>query len=137
MRVFIAGVDGYLGWALAQYLAARGHEVAGADTYFRRDWVAEMGSQSAMPIARMTQRLDAFREHYDVPLDFRRGDLLDEDLVEPVVAGEFGVERGDEHVALPAQHRAAALGGEHLDPAHRQRLVEEQLQADQLHGQAR
>ena len=27
MRVFIAGIDGYLGWPLAQYLAASGHEV--------------------------------------------------------------------------------------------------------------
>ncbi len=36
MRVFIAGIDGYLGWTLAQYLAARGHAVAGADTFFRR-----------------------------------------------------------------------------------------------------
>lgn len=49
MRVFIAGVDGYLGWGLAVYLRARGHDVAGADCYLRRDWVAEMGSQSATP----------------------------------------------------------------------------------------
>ena len=27
MRVFIAGVDGYLGWALAQHLTKRGHNV--------------------------------------------------------------------------------------------------------------
>ena len=37
MRVFIAGVDGYLGWSHAMYLTARGHEVAGADCYHRRD----------------------------------------------------------------------------------------------------
>ena len=64
MRVFIAGVDGYLGWSLAQHLAARGHKVAGADNYMRRDWVAEMGSQSATPIRRMTERLEAFREKF-------------------------------------------------------------------------
>ncbi|MBM3254560.1 MAG: NAD-dependent dehydratase, partial [Candidatus Omnitrophica bacterium] len=46
MKVFIAGVDGYLGWTLAQYLAARDHDVCGVDLYLRRDWVAEMGSQS-------------------------------------------------------------------------------------------
>ena len=57
MRVLIAGVDGYLGWSLAMYLTARGHEVAGADCYHRRDWVAEMGSQSATPIKRMTDRI--------------------------------------------------------------------------------
>jgi len=77
MRVFIAGVDGYLGWALACHLTAKGHEVAGVDTYFRRDWVAEMGSQSATPIRRMTDRLAAFTETYGSSLDFRNGDLLD------------------------------------------------------------
>ena len=52
MRVFIAGVDGYLGWPLALALAERGPEVAGIDAYFRRDWVAEIGAQSATPIRR-------------------------------------------------------------------------------------
>ena len=77
MRVFIAGVDGYLGWSLAMYLTARGHEVAGADCYHRRDWVAEMGSQSATPIKRMTERLQAFRENFGTNLQFIRGDLTD------------------------------------------------------------
>ena len=64
MRVFIAGVDGYLGWTLAQYLTARGHDVGGADRYLRRRWVAEMGSQSATPIADMNERLEAFQERF-------------------------------------------------------------------------
>tara|TARA_B100000315_G_C14346088_1_gene481827 strand:- start:298 stop:438 length:141 start_codon:yes stop_codon:yes gene_type:complete len=41
MRVFIAGIDGYLGWPLAQFLAARGHEIAGADGFHRHQWVAD------------------------------------------------------------------------------------------------
>lgn len=45
MRVFIAGIDGYIGWSLAMYLANRGHEVGGADLYLRREWVDEMGGQ--------------------------------------------------------------------------------------------
>ncbi len=77
MRVFIAGVDGYLGWALAQYLTARGHDVAGVDNYARRQWVDEMGSVSAIPIYSMDERLAAFREHYGKELLFREGDLLD------------------------------------------------------------
>ncbi len=81
MRVFIAGVDGYLGWPLAQYLASRGHEVAGCDLYLRRDWVAEMGSQSATPIRSMTERLHAFRETFGVNLKFIRGDLRDYNFV--------------------------------------------------------
>ena len=81
MRVFIAGVDGYLGWSLAMYLTARGHQVAGADCYHRRDWVAEMGSQSATPIARMTERLQAFRERFSTNLQFIRGDITDYNFV--------------------------------------------------------
>ena len=77
MRVFIAGVDGYLGWALAQHLVVRGHEVAGADTYFRRDWVAEIGSQSATPVRRMTERIEAFRENHGKNLLFSRGNITD------------------------------------------------------------
>ncbi len=81
MRVFIAGVDGYLGWTLSQYLAARGHEVSGCDIFMRRDWVAELGSQSATPIRRMTERLEAFRENFKTNLQFRRGDLRDYNFV--------------------------------------------------------
>ena len=81
MRVLIAGVDGYLGWCLAMYLAVRGHEVAGADCYHRRDWVAEMGSQSATPIIRMTERLQAFRENFNTNLQFIRGNMTDYNFV--------------------------------------------------------
>ena len=81
MRVFVAGADGYLGWALSLYLANRGHEIAGADCYLRRDWVAEMGSQSATPIKRMTERLQAFREKSGTNLQFIRGDLTDYNFV--------------------------------------------------------
>lgn len=81
MRVLIAGVDGYLGWALAQYLVRRGYEVAGADRFYRRQWVEEMGSDSATPIRAMAERLAAFREYFGVGLLFREGDLLDYDFV--------------------------------------------------------
>jgi UDP-sulfoquinovose synthase len=77
MKVFIAGVDGYLGWALAQYLTARGHQVAGNDLFLRRQWVEEVGSQSAIPIYDMETRLQAFCETYGTDLLFREGSLLD------------------------------------------------------------
>jgi UDP-sulfoquinovose synthase len=82
VRVFIAGMDGYLGWSLTQYLTARGHEVAGADLFMRRQWVAEMGSHSAIPIAPMDERLSAFEEHWGYCPRFRQGDLRDYAFVE-------------------------------------------------------
>ena len=84
MRVFIAGIDGYLGWSLAQYLTARGHEVAGADILFRRQWVEEMGSWSATPISPIKERLSAFKERFNTELPFWEGDLRDYALVERI-----------------------------------------------------
>lgn len=85
MRVLIAGVDGYLGWSLAQHLRRRGHEVAGVDNGARRRWVEEMGSVSAIPIATPEARRAAFAEHFGVPLPWWDGDLRDRDLVRHVV----------------------------------------------------
>lgn len=82
MRLFVAGVDGYLGWSLSQYLVKRGHEVAGCDLFLRRRWVEEMGSQSATPIRHMTDRLHAYEENYGKKLLFREGDLRDYKFVE-------------------------------------------------------
>jgi len=84
MRILIAGVDGYLGWPLALHLASKGHELAGIDCYYRREWVREVGSHSATPIASMPDRLAAFSEHYSQPLPFFEGDLTDYEFVEDV-----------------------------------------------------
>ena len=81
MRVLIAGMDGYLGWPLAQYLTARGHEVAGADAFYRRKWVEEMGSHSAIPVAGISDRLSAFKAQWDRTPLFREGDLTDWEFV--------------------------------------------------------
>lgn len=77
MRVFIAGIDGYLGWPLAIHLTAFGHEVAGIDLMLRRQWVAEVGGISAQPIASREDRLLAFEDKFGKALDFRIGDLMD------------------------------------------------------------
>ena len=84
MRIFIAGVDGYLGWSLANYLAAKGHEVAGADMFFRRRWVEEMGSISAIPVAPIEERLKAYKAHFGKELAFWCGDLRDYALVQQI-----------------------------------------------------
>jgi UDP-sulfoquinovose synthase len=84
MRIFIAGVDGYLGWSLAQHLADRGHDVSGADLFLRRRWVDEMGSWSATPICPMRDRLEAFRARFGRDLIFWEGDLRNYALVETI-----------------------------------------------------
>jgi UDP-sulfoquinovose synthase len=84
MRVLIAGCDGYLGWSLAQHLVSRGHEVAGADGFFRREWVAESGSWSAIPVYAIEERRAAFREFAARDLPFWAGDLRDYSLVDRI-----------------------------------------------------
>lgn len=85
MRVLIAGVDGYLGWPLAVELLQRGHEVAGIDAYYRRQWVHEVGSDSALPIASMRERRTALESVLGQSLTFYEGDLRDADFVHAVV----------------------------------------------------
>lgn len=77
MRVLIAGIDGYLGWPLAQFLAARGHHVGGIDRFLRREWVAEVGGTSAIPVVDWKERSQAFAAHFGRPLAFAAGDMQD------------------------------------------------------------
>lgn len=81
MRILIAGVDGYLGWSLAQHLAERGHTLAGIDGFFRRKWVKEMGGESAIPVHSMAARLETFKKHWKTGIKFWQGDLRNYDLV--------------------------------------------------------
>ena len=74
MKVFIAGMDGYLGWALCQYLLSKGYEVGGCDNYLRRKMVDEIGSISATPIASMQSRLAALRGRGE-DVYYKTGDL--------------------------------------------------------------
>ena len=81
MRILIPGADGYLGWALTQHLAGRGHAVGGIDNFFRRQWVEEMGSTTAIPIGSIDERRAAFRDRFGEELPFWDGDLRDPEFV--------------------------------------------------------
>ncbi len=86
MRVLICGVDGYLGWPLALRLLTReGFEVIGLDNFSRRKQVEEVGSDSAIPIASMKERLSASDEVFgDAPI-FYEGDLREYDFIASVL----------------------------------------------------
>lgn len=77
-------MDGYLGWALAQHLTAKGHEVGGVDAFFRRSWVEEMGGHSALPVVSMPERLKAFEKRWGKKPYFLEGDLKEWEFVEKV-----------------------------------------------------
>lgn len=82
MKVLITGVDGYLGWPLALYLAERGYEIGGVDNFLRREAVESRGFCSAIPIASMPERRDAFRDKFGKGLWFVEGDLTNYVFVE-------------------------------------------------------
>lgn len=85
MRIVVLGVDGYIGWSLAMHLAKRGHLVSGVDNFARRANVESIGSQSAIPILEMQERLGAFRRIHGQNLSFFEGDLLDYDFLADVI----------------------------------------------------
>lgn len=82
MNIFIAGIDGYLGWTLAQYLTIKGYRVTGADALLRREWVEEVDGQSALPIASIQERLSAFQAAYGRQIEFYEGNLLEYDFIQ-------------------------------------------------------
>jgi UDP-sulfoquinovose synthase len=61
MRTLVLGMDGYIGWSLSMHLAKRGHTVSGVDNLSRRDNVESVGSQSAIPILDMEERIRTFK----------------------------------------------------------------------------
>lgn len=85
MRVLIAGIDGYLGWALTSYLLARGYWVGGIDNGARRKWVREMGSDSAIPIGSKSQRANTLLK-FGESRAFYVGDLQNEQLVRDILS---------------------------------------------------
>jgi UDP-sulfoquinovose synthase len=85
MRTLVLGMDGYIGWPLAMHLAKRGHTVSGVDNFARRSNVESVGSQSAIPILDMQERLAAFKRIHDRDLTFFEGDLLDYNFLADVI----------------------------------------------------
>ena len=88
MRMMIMGMDGYLGWTLAMYLSARGHEVCGIDNFTRRRIVKEIGSWSATPIKPIEQRIKTYEKISGKNVNFYSGDLTHSDFTDLVIKKE-------------------------------------------------
>jgi len=85
MKIFIAGMDGYIGWPLAIRQLALGNEVFGIDNFSRRKNVEEMGSHSATPILSMKGRLEVLKKQYGDRINFVKGDLLDPKFIDDTI----------------------------------------------------
>ncbi|WP_019998109.1 NAD-dependent epimerase/dehydratase family protein [Aureimonas ureilytica] len=70
MKVIVLGGDGFCGWATSLHLSAEGHEVTIVDNLVRRRTDEELGVQSLTPIRPMPERLQAWRETRNSPIEF-------------------------------------------------------------------
>ena len=66
MTILVTGADGYIGWPTALRIASRTDDrVLLGDNFARLDWVEEVCSPSATPVAPLEERLDAAEETLD------------------------------------------------------------------------
>ena len=81
MRVMVCGGDGFCGWPTVLHLSARGHDVSIVDSLVRRRWDVELGTQSLLPIAGLSERLQAWEARTGCRVRSYVGDLNDADFL--------------------------------------------------------
>jgi len=87
MTILLTGADGYIGWPTALRIASRTDDrLVCVDNGARREWVEEVGSTSATPIATPEERLEAAKEVHGLHnLSFVEGDLTDKSFVDELL----------------------------------------------------
>jgi nucleoside-diphosphate-sugar epimerase len=88
MTILVTGGDGYVGWPTGLRIARRTDDrVVLIDNLARREWVEDVGSVSATPVATPEERLQAAREVHGLRnLSFVEGDLTDRAVVDELLA---------------------------------------------------
>jgi UDP-sulfoquinovose synthase len=111
MKICVLGGDGYCGWATALYLSKKGHEVAIADNYLRRQWDFELGVQTLTPIQPLTERLRVWQELTGKSIELFVGDVTDYDFLsslfrdfEPDAVVHFAEQRAAPYSMIDRKH---------------------------------
>jgi UDP-sulfoquinovose synthase len=111
MKIFVLGGDGYCGWATALYLSARGHRVAIADNFARRQWDCELGVQTLTPIRTIPERLRTWSDLTGQTIQFLAGDICDYEFVssaiqtvEPDAVVHFAEQRSAPYSMIDRNH---------------------------------
>jgi UDP-sulfoquinovose synthase len=87
MKIAVLGGDGYCGWATALYLSSKGHTVAIADNFVRRQWDFELGAQTLTPIRPLAERLRVWQELTGKTIESFVGDITDYDFLASMIRG--------------------------------------------------
>ncbi|MGB8733541.1 MAG: NAD-dependent epimerase/dehydratase family protein [Candidatus Sulfotelmatobacter sp.] len=85
MKIAVLGGDGYCGWATALYLSKKGHSVAIADNFARRQWDHELGVQTLTPIRPLSDRLRVWQEITGNTIELFVGDVTEYDFLSAVI----------------------------------------------------
>ncbi len=111
MRIAVLGGDGYCGWATALYLSEKGHTVAIADNYARRQWDHELGVQTLTPIRTLAERLRVWEDLTGREIKLFVGDVTDYDFVaslirdfEPDAVVHFAEQRSAPYSMIDRKH---------------------------------
>ncbi|TVM14355.1 NAD-dependent dehydratase [Oceanidesulfovibrio indonesiensis] len=87
MNVLILGGDGYLGWPMAMYFSARGHDVTVVDNYFRRNAGVELDMGMLYPVPTLQRRAAIWRERTGRDIKVVIGDLRDPEFMRGLLTG--------------------------------------------------
>jgi UDP-sulfoquinovose synthase len=111
MKILVLGGDGYLGWPTALHLSALGHHVTVVDNLVRREYDAEMGVDSLVPIYALDERVAKWHELSGNRVEVRIGDLTDAAFTYAVVAEatpdaivHFGEQRSAPYSMIDREH---------------------------------
>jgi UDP-sulfoquinovose synthase len=111
MRVAVLGGDGYCGWATALYLSKKGHSVAIADNFARRQWDHELGVQTLTPIRPLSERLNVWRGLTGETIELFVGDVTEYDFLssfvqdfEPEAVIHFAEQRAAPYSMIDRKH---------------------------------
>src|SRR5579864_882777 len=111
MRILVLGGDGYCGWPTALYLSKRGHEVAIADSFVRRSWDQELGTETLTPIRPLAERLRTWQRLTGKQIESYVGDILDYEFLarviqefEPEAVVHFAEQRSAPYSMIDRQH---------------------------------
>lgn len=81
MRILVVGGDGYCGWATALYLSNHGYEVGILDSLIRREWDAQLGTETLTPITPIQQRVQCWQHITGKSIRLFIGDVTDYDFL--------------------------------------------------------
>lgn len=123
MKIIVLGGDGFCGWPTALHLSAQGHQVTIVDNLVRRATDIELGAESLTPIAPIEERLAAWRETRNTPIDFVALDVArDYDALEALFR-----EMQPEAIVHFAEQRAAPYSMK--SPRHKRYTVDNNVNA--------